>query len=45
MFLQPNTKYYYKLGEGASAREFSFQTPPPVGPDVPYTFGIIGTMK
>ena len=41
-FLQLNAKYYYKLGEGSSAREFWFKTPPPIGPDTPYTFGIIG---
>jgi hypothetical protein len=43
--LQLNTKYYYKLGEGSSAREFWFVTPPAVGPDVPYKFGIIGTAQ
>ncbi|EEF31627.1 Purple acid phosphatase precursor, putative [Ricinus communis] len=39
-----DTKYYYKLGEGNSSREFWFQTPPMVNPDVPYTFGIIGDL-
>ncbi|KAE8710393.1 Purple acid phosphatase [Hibiscus syriacus] len=38
------TKYYYKIGNGESAREFWFQTPPMIGPDVPYKFGIIGDM-
>ena len=27
-----------------SAREFWFQTPPKIGPDAPYTFGIIGKL-
>ncbi|KAL5697873.1 Bifunctional purple acid phosphatase 26 [Ranunculus cassubicifolius] len=42
--LEYDTKYYYKIGEGDSAREFWFITPPQLGPDVPYTFGIIGDM-
>lgn len=40
--LQYNTKYYYKIGSGASAREFWFETPPAIDPDASYTFGIIG---
>lgn len=42
LLLQFNTKYYYKIGIGHTARTFWFVTPPPVGPDVPYTFGLIG---
>lgn len=40
--LQYNTKYYYRIGTGATAREFWFQTPPEIDPDAPYIFGIIG---
>lgn len=40
--LEYNTTYYYKLGEGNATREFSFTTPSESGPDVPYTFGLIG---
>ncbi|KAE8676085.1 Purple acid phosphatase 26 isoform 2 [Hibiscus syriacus] len=39
--LKFDTKYYYKTGNGKSAREFWFQTPPMIGPDIPYKFGII----
>nr|XP_016511050.1 PREDICTED: purple acid phosphatase 2-like [Nicotiana tabacum] len=42
--LEFNTKYYYKIGVGHTARTFWFVTPPPVGPDVPYTFGLIGDL-
>lgn len=42
--LKHDTRYYYKLGKGDSAREFWFLTPPEVGPDVSYTFGIIGDL-
>ncbi|XP_042505685.1 purple acid phosphatase 2-like [Macadamia integrifolia] len=42
--LEYNTKYYYKIGIGYSARIFSFMTPPGVGPDIPYTFGLIGDL-
>ncbi|XP_010250242.1 PREDICTED: bifunctional purple acid phosphatase 26-like [Nelumbo nucifera] len=42
--LEYDTKYYYKIGKGDSAREFWFQTPPKLGPDAPYTFGIIGDL-
>jgi hypothetical protein len=41
--LQYNTKYYYKIGE-ATVREFWFLTPPEIGPDVAYTFGLIGDL-
>lgn len=43
IFIQHNTKYFYELGSGSSSRQFSFIAPPEVGPDVPYTFGVIGT--
>lgn len=42
--LEYNTKYYYKIGSGAIAREFSFWTPPIIHPDAPYKFGIIGDL-
>ncbi|KAK7264868.1 hypothetical protein RJT34_32481 [Clitoria ternatea] len=42
--LEHSTKYYYKIGSGDSSREFWFETPPPVGPDTPYKFGIIGDL-
>ncbi|XP_030544519.2 bifunctional purple acid phosphatase 26-like [Rhodamnia argentea] len=42
--LEYDTKYYYKIGEGDSSREFWFQTPPKIGPDAPYKFGIIGDL-
>ncbi|CAO2822603.1 unnamed protein product [Amaranthus hypochondriacus] len=42
--LEYNTKYYYRIGRGSSNREFWFQTPPEVGPDSPYTFGMIGDL-
>ncbi|XP_039068545.1 purple acid phosphatase 2-like [Hibiscus syriacus] len=42
--LEYDTKYYYVVGDRKSMRKFWFTTPPPVGPDVPYTFGIIGDL-
>ncbi|KAL8143821.1 hypothetical protein V2J09_016853 [Rumex salicifolius] len=42
--LEYNTKYYYEVGSGSSSRTFWFRTPPEVGPDVPYTFGLIGDL-
>ncbi|XP_031127283.1 purple acid phosphatase 2-like [Ipomoea triloba] len=42
--LQYNTKYYYEVGIGNTSRTFWFITPPEVGPDVPYTFGLIGDL-
>ncbi|XP_051147063.1 purple acid phosphatase 2-like [Andrographis paniculata] len=39
-----NTKYYYEVGIGNTTRTFWFITPPPIGPDVPYTFGLIGDL-
>lgn len=41
--LEFDTKYFYKLGRGNTTREFHFTTSS-VGPDVPYTFGIIGDL-
>ncbi|PON77410.1 Acid phosphatase [Trema orientale] len=40
--LKFNTKYYYVVGIGHTERKFWFITPPEVGPDVSYTFGLIG---
>lgn len=45
LFFQFDTKYYYAVGIGQTVRKFWFKTPPTVGPDVPYTFGIIGTLS
>ncbi|THG17836.1 hypothetical protein TEA_011376 [Camellia sinensis var. sinensis] len=42
--LKYDTKYFYKVGDGDSARTFSFQTPPEVDPNAPYKFGIIGDL-
>ncbi|KAL9309511.1 putative Acid phosphatase [Arabidopsis thaliana] len=42
--LEYETKYFYELGTGRSTRQFNFMTPPKVGPDVPYTFGVIGDL-
>ncbi|KAM7272174.1 hypothetical protein ACFE04_026837 [Oxalis oulophora] len=42
--LEFDTKYYYEIGIGNSQRQFWFVTPPAVGPDVPYTFGLIGDL-
>ncbi|XP_047327789.1 purple acid phosphatase 2-like [Impatiens glandulifera] len=42
--LEFDTKYYYKIGIGLTTRTFWFTTPPQVGPDVPYTFGLIGDL-
>ncbi|CAN0901146.1 Bifunctional purple acid phosphatase 26 [Linum grandiflorum] len=42
--LEYATKYYYKIGDGESSREFWFQTPPKIHPDAPYKFGIIGDL-
>ncbi|KAL8549257.1 hypothetical protein ACS0TY_008197 [Phlomoides rotata] len=36
-----DTKYYYEIGNGDSSRKFWFQTPPEIGPDSSYKFGII----
>ncbi|GMY35792.1 bifunctional purple acid phosphatase 26 [Fagus crenata] len=42
--LQYDTKYYYKIGNDDSSREFWFQTPPKIHPDASYKFGIIGDL-
>ncbi|KAI4376069.1 hypothetical protein MLD38_013863 [Melastoma candidum] len=42
--LEYDTKYYYTIGGGDTRRTFSFVTPPEPGPDVPYTFGLIGDL-
>ncbi|KVI10708.1 Iron/zinc purple acid phosphatase-like C-terminal domain-containing protein [Cynara cardunculus var. scolymus] len=42
--LEYDTKYYYEVGIGHTTRTFWFTTPPKVGPDVPYTFGLIGDL-
>ncbi|KAI5673165.1 hypothetical protein M9H77_13529 [Catharanthus roseus] len=42
--LEYNTKYYYEVGLDHTTRTFWFFTPPEVGPDVPYTFGLIGDL-
>ncbi|KAJ4702028.1 Purple acid phosphatase [Melia azedarach] len=42
--LEYDTKYYYEVGIGNATRQFWFTTPPTVGPDVPYTFGVIGDL-
>lgn len=42
--LEFNTKYYYAIGRKDTRRTFWFVTPPEVGPDVPYTFGLIGDL-
>ncbi|XP_057967627.1 bifunctional purple acid phosphatase 26-like [Malania oleifera] len=42
--LKYDTKYYYKIGNGDSSRDFWFQTPPKIDPDSPYKFGIIGDL-
>jgi hypothetical protein len=42
LFRQYNTKYYYEVGLDHTKRQFWFHTPPEIGPDVPYTFGVMG---
>lgn len=42
MTFQHDTEYIYELGKHKHTRRFSFTTPPKAGPDVPYTFGVIG---
>lgn len=42
--LEHDTKYYYELGVDPVTRRFWFVTPPEVGLDVPYTFGLIGDL-
>uniref|UniRef100_A0A7N0T820 Purple acid phosphatase n=1 Tax=Kalanchoe fedtschenkoi TaxID=63787 RepID=A0A7N0T820_KALFE len=42
--LKYDSKYYYEIGMGHTVRRFWFWTPPAVGPDAPYTFGLIGDL-
>ncbi|CAN0910512.1 Purple acid phosphatase 2 [Linum grandiflorum] len=42
--LEYDTNYYYEVGIGHTVRRFTFTTPPPVGLDVPYTFGMVGDL-
>ncbi|KAK4757218.1 hypothetical protein SAY87_007345 [Trapa incisa] len=42
--LEYSTKYYYEVGIEHTVRSFWFITPPAIGPDVPYTFGLIGDL-
>ncbi|KZV20159.1 Iron(III)-zinc(II) purple acid phosphatase precursor family protein [Dorcoceras hygrometricum] len=42
--LKYGTKYYYEVGLDDTKRQFWFITPPKPGPDVPYTFGLIGDL-
>lgn len=42
--LEHDTKHYYQVGIGQIPRTFWFMAPPKVGPDVPYTFGVIGDL-
>ncbi|KAJ4959138.1 hypothetical protein NE237_026249 [Protea cynaroides] len=41
--LNYNTKYYYEVGVENTTRQFYFTTPP-IGPDVPCAFGLIGDL-
>ncbi|KAJ4823874.1 prolyl aminopeptidase [Turnera subulata] len=42
--LEFETKYFYEVGLANTTRRFWFITPPKPGPDVPYTFGLIGDL-
>ncbi|KAK8954052.1 Purple acid phosphatase 10 [Platanthera zijinensis] len=42
--LKYDTKYFYEVGSGHTGRKFWFRTPPEVGLDIPYTFGVIGDL-
>ncbi|XP_050231093.1 purple acid phosphatase 2-like [Mercurialis annua] len=42
--LEFDIKYFYELGSGNVKRKLWFTTPPKPGPDVPYTFGLIGDL-
>ncbi|XP_010061253.2 purple acid phosphatase [Eucalyptus grandis] len=42
--LEYDTKYYYEVGIGNTTRQFWFVTPPGIGPDIPYVFGLIGDL-
>ncbi|KAL7206785.1 hypothetical protein ACSBR2_019487 [Camellia fascicularis] len=41
---QYNSKYYYEVGIGHTTRTFWFMTPPEVGPNALYTFGLLGDL-
>ncbi|KAF6168441.1 hypothetical protein GIB67_004993, partial [Kingdonia uniflora] len=36
-----DTKYFYEVGLGLTTQQFLFTTPPQIGSDVPYTFGLM----
>ena len=38
--LQDSTTYYYKCG--GAGEEYKFKTPPPLGPDIPIKFALVG---
>ncbi|OAE26722.1 hypothetical protein AXG93_3310s1210 [Marchantia polymorpha subsp. ruderalis] len=42
--LEFRTRYYYTLGTGDAAREFTFVTPPESKLETPYAFGVIGDL-
>ncbi|KAI8013782.1 Purple acid phosphatase 5 [Camellia lanceoleosa] len=39
-----DTKYFYEVASNEVTCQFSFTTPPKPGPDIPYTFGVIGDL-
>ncbi|KAF5949073.1 hypothetical protein HYC85_015030 [Camellia sinensis] len=39
-----DTKYFYEVASNEVTHQFSFTTPLKPGPDVPYTFGVIGDL-
>jgi hypothetical protein len=43
--MQHGVKYWYAMVFGHTVRTFSFTTPPKPGPDVPFKFGLIGTLS
>ncbi|KAF6168755.1 hypothetical protein GIB67_043098, partial [Kingdonia uniflora] len=40
--LKLDRKYFNEVGLGLTMRQICFTTPPPIGPDVPYSFGLMG---
>eukprot|EP00051_Salpingoeca_urceolata_P011373 m.140795 g.140795 ORF g.140795 m.140795 type:complete len:450 (-) comp17094_c1_seq1:30-1379(-) len=45
--LSPATKYYYQVADGTASgvsAQFSFTTPPEVGPETPFVLGVIGDL-